>query len=139
MGSPGCDEDEIALSYQQLDLVDRSVLDEPMHVSQKRCYTIADPGLVANAPITVEVLLHVIFFASDVNGFVILPDKRLALLGGLRWVWLGWATCLGVTTLIRRSAASREGPVLNDDALFESEDLEEQILPDRCFVPCATT
>jgi hypothetical protein len=81
MRSLGGDENEVALSQQELEFINGAVLHEMLHVMEERSDPVFDAGFVPNHMITAEILLGVAMISSDVEGLVVFPHERFVLLG----------------------------------------------------------
>ena len=73
----GSYKNEVSLSQHKLDLVYASVFREFFEVTFECCDSIENTGFVADAMISVKVERNFTVIPRDMNGLVVIPDKRL--------------------------------------------------------------
>ena len=127
MRSLGSYKHEVSLSEHELDLVDASVLDEFFQVTFEVLDSIADAWLVADAMISRKILRDFTVIARDVNSLVVFPDNRLVLLCVRRECCLSGSVGLSVSALIGRTVHGGESPVLDNQAVLEPKNIEEDV------------
>ena len=127
MRSLGSYKNEVSLPKHELDLIYASILCEFFQVTFERRDSIADAGFVADALISRKVLRDFFVIPSDVNGLVVFPDNRFILFRVLREFCLSWPIGLSVPALVGWGVRGGEGPMLDDQAVLEPEDVEEDV------------
>ena len=131
MRSLGGDENKVALAQHELDLVDGPVALDCFQVAQERGESVADAEFVADG-VCRNVLRNFAVVSRDVHGLVVVPNDRFVFLCVREIFGLGRTVRLGVATFVRsRRRLFGEDPLLDDQAFFHFENLEENFFAEQ--------
>ncbi len=131
----GGDEDEVALTHEQHDLVNRPRPGQHGKVLLEGRHPVPGAGLVADLMIARHVTTDLVALPADVHGFVMVPHHGLHPGRVLCAVGLGRPVGLGAPALVRRSGGRGEAPMLDEKTVLKPEDGEEHLAPVAGIVP----